>query len=141
MPKEAFADLWNDLKAGRPWAGAVKNRRKNGDFYWVFASATPIQENGETVGYMSIRTKLPRDRREAVGAVYRKFRDGQADGLRIENGEVRRNSRLARFNVFTRSIRARLITLACTAIAATLVIGLSGVLTTRDSNERLRSVF
>src|SRR5664279_2746035 len=35
MPPEAFEDLWVTLKAGKPWAGAVKNRRKNGDFYWV----------------------------------------------------------------------------------------------------------
>ncbi len=47
MPPEAFADLWATLKAGKPWAGAVKNRRKNGDFYWVLASATPIWENGQ----------------------------------------------------------------------------------------------
>ena len=42
MPPEAFENLWDTLKAGKPWAGAVKNRRKNGDFYWVLASATPI---------------------------------------------------------------------------------------------------
>ena len=39
MPPEAYEDLWNTLKEGKPWAGAVKNRRKNGDFYWVLASA------------------------------------------------------------------------------------------------------
>jgi aerotaxis receptor len=33
MPKEAFADLWSTLKAGRPWEGMVKNRTKTGDFY------------------------------------------------------------------------------------------------------------
>jgi methyl-accepting chemotaxis protein/aerotaxis receptor len=44
MPPEAFDDLWVTMKAGKPWAGAVKNRRKNGDFYWVLASVTPIWE-------------------------------------------------------------------------------------------------
>ena len=47
MPPEAFDDLWTTIKAGMPWTGAVKNRRKNGDFYWVRASATPIWENGQ----------------------------------------------------------------------------------------------
>jgi PAS domain S-box-containing protein len=42
MPAEAFGDLWSTLKAGKPWTGAVKNRRKNGDYYWVLASATPV---------------------------------------------------------------------------------------------------
>ena len=34
MPVEAFADLWSTLKNGRPWTGLVKNRCKNGDYYW-----------------------------------------------------------------------------------------------------------
>jgi len=41
MPKEAFADLWKSLKAGRPWQGVVKNLRKDGGFYWVFATISP----------------------------------------------------------------------------------------------------
>jgi aerotaxis receptor len=61
MPPEAFDNLWTALKAGKPWAGAVKNRRKNGDFYCVLATASPIVENGQITGYTSIRTKLPAD--------------------------------------------------------------------------------
>ena len=57
MPIEAFADLWATLKDGRPWTGMVKNRCKNGDFYWVIANATPLFENGQVSGYMSV--KLP----------------------------------------------------------------------------------
>ena len=52
MPPEAFADLWDTLKAGRPWRGLVKNRSKTGDFYWVEAYVSPITENGQTIGYM-----------------------------------------------------------------------------------------
>ena len=54
MPEEAFADMWRTLQAGRPWTGLVKNRRKNGDHYWVMASATPVLENSSTSGYMSV---------------------------------------------------------------------------------------
>ena len=50
MPAEAFADLWRTLQAGRPWTGLVKNRRKDGDHYWVVANATPIREGSEVVG-------------------------------------------------------------------------------------------
>ena len=49
MPPEAFADLWRTLQAGEPWTGLVKNRRKNGDFYWVVANVVPIKEAGATV--------------------------------------------------------------------------------------------
>jgi len=57
MPKAAFADLWGKLKAGKSWRGVVKNRTKDGGFYWVDAYVTPIYENGEMVGYQSVRVK------------------------------------------------------------------------------------
>ena len=57
MPVEAFHDLWGTLKQNRPWTGYVKNRCKNGDYYWVEANATPIWENGQVTGYMSVRRK------------------------------------------------------------------------------------
>ena len=56
MPPEAFAHMWQTLKDGRSWMGLVKNRCKNGDHYWVSAYVTPMQRNGETVEYQSVRT-------------------------------------------------------------------------------------
>ncbi|WP_252319694.1 PAS domain-containing protein [Candidatus Symbiopectobacterium sp. PLON1] len=43
MPPSAFADMWNTLKKGNIWTGIVKNRRKNGEFYWVKSSTTPLK--------------------------------------------------------------------------------------------------
>jgi len=56
MPPAAFADLWETLKLGRPWCKLVKNRCKNGDYYWVKANVTPVYQNGQIVEYMSVRT-------------------------------------------------------------------------------------
>ncbi len=42
MPKAAFHDLWQHLKLGNSWRGAVKNRCKDGRYYWVDAFVTPI---------------------------------------------------------------------------------------------------
>ncbi len=42
MPEEAFRDMWATIEAGLPWSAPVKNRRKNGDYYWVMANATPL---------------------------------------------------------------------------------------------------
>jgi aerotaxis receptor len=53
MPPEAFADMWATLQAGLSWSGLVKNRRKNGDHYWVRANATPVREGDRVVGYWS----------------------------------------------------------------------------------------
>lgn len=54
MPATAFADLWATIKSGLPWMGLVKNRRKNGEYYWVQAIVTPIVENGACVGWKSV---------------------------------------------------------------------------------------
>ena len=61
MPKEAFNDLWSNLKKGLPWRGAVKNRTKDGRYYWVDAFVTPIYENNNLVGYQSVRTVLDKE--------------------------------------------------------------------------------
>ena len=70
MPIAAFKDLWATLKAGLPWRGLVKNRCKNGDFYWVEAFVVPIKKEGQPVGYMSVRTPASHERRSAAEAAY-----------------------------------------------------------------------
>ena len=92
MPPEAFADLWQTLQAGEPWTGLVKNRRKNGDFYWVVANVVPIKEAGATVGYMSVRTRPARDQVERAEALYKRMRAGRADGVAIRRGAVVRTA-------------------------------------------------
>ncbi|KQV43093.1 MULTISPECIES: PAS domain-containing methyl-accepting chemotaxis protein [unclassified Duganella] len=87
MPPEAFADLWQTIRAGIPWTGLVKNRCKNGDFYWVKANITPIKENGRTTGYMSVRTKAERAQVAAAAEAYRKIIAG-ARNIRIKNGQI-----------------------------------------------------
>ncbi len=57
MPPEAFEDLWQTLKAGKPWTGYVKNRSADGGFYWVHACVAPEFDNqGHAIGYISVRT-------------------------------------------------------------------------------------
>lgn len=88
MPPEAFADMWNTLKSGMPWNGIVKNRCKNGNFYWVMANVTPVRENGKQVGYMSVRTRPTREQIATAEAAYRLFRQGRTKGWVIRQGEV-----------------------------------------------------
>jgi len=87
MPKEAFADLWRDLKAGLPWRGMIKNRRKDGGFYWVMANATPLQTKGQISSYQSIRTAPTRDQIKHADAFYRRIQNGDKS-IRIEHGQV-----------------------------------------------------
>jgi aerotaxis receptor len=71
VPPEAYAMLWEALKAGNPWMGMVKNRHKSGDHYWVDAFASPQYEDGKIIGYQSVRVKPEKiwvDRAEALYA-------------------------------------------------------------------------
>jgi methyl-accepting chemotaxis protein/aerotaxis receptor len=124
MPPEAFENLWTTLKAGKPWVGAVKNRRKNGDFYWVLATASPVRENGQVTGYTSIRTKLPSDQRAEAELVYAALREKRAHSYRIDAGIVRRRSVFDRLAPFTRTLKARLTTLIAVQAVFMLAIGL-----------------
>src|SRR3954470_6393938 len=141
MPPEAFENLWDTLKAGKPWVGAVKNRRKNGDFYWVLATASPVRENGQVTGYTSIRTKLPADQRAETERVYAFLRDNKAHDYRIDAGIIRRRSPMDRFAIFTNSLSARLATLVSVLGLFLLALGLTGILATRDGNHRLKSIY
>jgi aerotaxis receptor len=78
MPPEAFSWLWDTLKQGLSWRGLVKNRCKNGDFYWVEAYVTPIRENGRTTGYMSVRNAPAREEVKACDELYSNIRNGSA---------------------------------------------------------------
>ncbi|ODU06257.1 MAG: chemotaxis protein [Thiobacillus sp. SCN 63-1177] len=122
MPEEAFADLWATLKAGLPWSGVVKNRRKNGDFYWVFANVTPVHENGVTNGYLSVRTKLSRAQIAEAEHLYRRFKEGRADHMAIRHGMVVRTGLLGRLMSFRRIPVSLRIALS-TGIGAALMLG------------------
>jgi aerotaxis receptor len=74
----AFAWLWDTIKEGRPWRGIVKNRCKNGDYYWVDALAVPVLKNNQIIGYMSVRTEPTRQQVAEAEALYRQLKEGKA---------------------------------------------------------------
>ncbi|OIN13117.1 methyl-accepting chemotaxis protein [Oceanisphaera psychrotolerans] len=73
MPKAAFQDLWEHAKAGQAWRGAVKNRCKDGRYYWVDAYVTPIYQQGKVTGYQSVRTRLDDRVRDRAAQAYRQL--------------------------------------------------------------------
>ncbi|WP_353173496.1 methyl-accepting chemotaxis protein [Paracandidimonas soli] len=101
MPPQAFGDLWQTLKSGEPWLGMVKNRRKDGGFYWVQASVAPIVEHGEITGYASVRVKPSEAQIRDAESFYARINAGQAGsyiirrGRKTETGWRRLLSRLA----------------------------------------------
>ncbi|MBX3600503.1 MAG: PAS domain-containing protein [Rubrivivax sp.] len=86
MPIEAFADMWRTIRSGQPWSALVKNRRKDGDHYWVRANATSVVRDGRLVGFMSVRTPASPTEIDAAERLYADFRAGRAKGLGFERG-------------------------------------------------------
>jgi aerotaxis receptor len=77
MPAAAFKDLWDTVQAGHPWHGMVKNRCKNGDFYWVDANVTPVLAQGKVTGYVSIRSKPSRAQVVEATRIYKLINAGR----------------------------------------------------------------
>ncbi|MHB1358344.1 MAG: methyl-accepting chemotaxis protein [Rhodocyclaceae bacterium] len=129
MPAAAFADLWATVKAGRPWRGTVKNRCKDGDHYWVDAFVVPLQKNGETTGYMSVRSEPSRTQVREAEALYQQINAGQAK-LQKPGGFLA-----------GLSIRARLIGVMALMAVMIAVGSVVGVVALSQSNERLRVAY
>jgi PAS domain-containing protein len=73
MPKLAFKGLWDTVAAGQKWHGYVKNLRKDGAYYWVYATAVPNIRNGVIVGFTSVRRKPSRTRINELVPVYQRW--------------------------------------------------------------------
>lgn len=85
VPEAVFKDMWNTLKAGFPWTQVVKNRRKNGGFYWVKANVTPTYTNNKITGYMSVRSKIDFNEISATEQAYKAIKQNRA---KIKNGRI-----------------------------------------------------
>ena len=135
MPVEAFADLWRTIKSGKPWTGLVKNRCKNGDYYWVEANVSPIIENRKVVGYASVRTKPSREQIQAADGAYRAIKAG-GKGLEIREGNAVRPSFTQRLGVFkTYSLKAMLAMASISMAIMFVGMGILAWLATTEANQ------
>lgn len=123
MPPEAFRDLWDTLKKGRPWSGLVKNRRKNGDHYWVRAYASLLADGS---GYVSVRVAPSSAETAAAEKLYAEMR-GNA-GIHLDEGQVVRHNVLAKIlrPITGLGIAARLWLLAANGVVGFAVATAAG---------------
>ncbi|HFU74177.1 MAG TPA: PAS domain S-box protein [Helicobacteraceae bacterium] len=73
MPRSTFKQMWETLQSGKPWKGYVKNRRKDGGYYWVNAKIEPLYEHGQLIGYKSMRSYVPPEKRQEMERTYCKI--------------------------------------------------------------------
>ena len=90
MPKAAFKEMWQKLEAGQSWRGIVKNRCKNGNFYWVDAFVSPLFEQGDLVGYQSVRVAPKAEYVSQAQKIYQRLNNGKAvnDPISLTNKRV-----------------------------------------------------
>ncbi len=90
MPPAAFHDLWSSIKSKNSWMGIVKNRCKDGSYYWVDAYVTPIRENGEIKEYQSVRIKPERKVVKRAEQIYKQLMQGKTPlALRLPKFGIR----------------------------------------------------
>lgn len=138
MPPAAFENLWETVKTGETWRGLVKNRCKNGDHYWVNASVTPIVEDGQVVGYTSVRVQASREAIAQAEQAYAGIREGRNKRFYLDKGRLRQKGvikRLARVRLDT--IRAKLVGMIVVAGLLLLISGGLGLYGLNVSGERL----
>ena len=81
MPKLAFKILWDLIQNKKEFFGFVKNLRKDGGFYWVFAYITPdLDLNKNIIGYTSFRKKPSRRGVETMSEIYKKLVEAEKNG-------------------------------------------------------------
>jgi len=78
MPEPIFASMWDYLKKGQCWMGIVKNRCKNGDYYWVNAYVTPVLQHGKVVGFESVRVRPTAEQVSRAERVYQQIKEGKS---------------------------------------------------------------
>lgn len=111
MPRSAFYDLWHVIQTGKPWRGMVKNRSLSGNYYWVDANVAPRVENGERVGYISVRRKPTTEMKDAAEKLYKDVREGKKSFPYSDKKVL--------------SIRKKLIAAALLAVLVPVIVGIS----------------
>ena len=103
MPEEAYRDMWDTIAQGIPWSAPVKNRRKDGSFYWVMANVTPLMQGDQPTGYMSVRTEASREQIQAAEQLYGTMRAEKEAGQLVH---TLRQAQLVKNTLWGRTVAA-----------------------------------
>ncbi|MDD3325090.1 MAG: PAS domain-containing protein [Sulfurospirillaceae bacterium] len=75
MPRSVFRNLWETLKNEQIWKGFVKNLRKDGGYYWVYAEISGVYKDGKLVEYKSMRMPMSSEDKKTAQNQYDVLRE------------------------------------------------------------------
>jgi methyl-accepting chemotaxis protein len=113
MPEAIFENLWETLKMGRPWTNCIKNRCKNGDYYWVKANITPIFNKGKVESFMSVRVKASEREIESANECFQQLTE---NSKRLPSAKSVSDNNLAAIHNKSSAIALGLMLVVCAAI-------------------------
>lgn len=141
MPQTVFKNLWATIEAGKTWQGLIKNRRKNGEAYWIHTTIAPLLDGERIVGYTSIRRKATANATAQAERVYAAMQKGKARGVKLRYGAIRRAGLRGWVKRFSfSSMQAKLMSMVMAAILLLVLAGAAGVYGLTSSAERLRTL-
>src|SRR5436305_2103939 len=92
--KQFIRGIWQTITAGRVWKGEIKNKAKDGSFYWVDTTIVPYMgEDGLPQQYIAIRADIT-ERKNAEGALQKAREDLQQHATTLEETVEKRTSAL-----------------------------------------------
>ena len=141
MPEAAYADFWATIERGESWRGLVKNRRKNGDHYWVEANVTPILEDGQCQGYTSVRVKPSDAEIQRAETYYHQLHEGKRTPFTLDHGAIVRRGVtgwLSRLNL--RTLRAKLMMMIMVPVLLLVLSGAVSFYGLTTSSDRITEI-
>jgi len=100
MPRSVFQTLWQSLEYGQMWKGYIKNLRKDGGYYWVYAEISGVYKDGVLVEYKSLRAPMDQATKISMQRVYDELKENEEKISRavvyLQNDVVRKVETLAR---------------------------------------------
>lgn len=83
MPSSVFKHMWDTIKSGSLWRGYVKNLRKDGGYYWVYAEVSGVYKDDKIVEFKSLRSPVSEDKKIEFQNEYDKLRKKEEGTCRI----------------------------------------------------------
>jgi aerotaxis receptor len=127
-PPQVMMDMVSTIRGKQPWTGIIKNRRKNGDYYWLRLNISPVFSQGKYAGSLMVHSRPSREEIAHIEPLYKLMLDGDHKHLMLRHGRVFTANALGKALLWARELglKGRI----WSAMAAINVVSIAGMLAT-----------